>query len=74
MPAGAIGSCWQSGTWSDTAWEAGSWADGATVVLLPSNIIVASQSVTDIQRRISYTETERSISVTHVRRTVTFDG
>jgi len=74
MPAGVIGSCWRSGTWSDTAWEAGSWADGATVVLLPSNIIVASQSVTDITRRIGYTETDRSISVTHPRRTVTFDG
>lgn len=26
MPAGAIGSCWASGSWLDTAWEADSWA------------------------------------------------
>ena len=74
MPAGIIGSCWRSGTWSDTAWEAGSWADGATVVLLPDNIIVATQAVTEVQRRIGYTDVERSIAVTHARRPVTFDG
>lgn len=65
MPAGIIGSCWRSGTWSDTAWEAGSWADGATVVLLPANIIKATQTVVHPQRRIQ---------VTHSKRTVTFDG
>ena len=58
-------------------WWLASWfggGDGAPVVLLPDNIIVASQSVTDVQRRIGYTDVDRSISVTHPRRTVTFDG
>ena len=31
MPAGPIGSCWATGSWSDTAWEANTWAD--TLVL-----------------------------------------
>jgi len=47
---------------------------GGTVVLLPDNTIEATQSVTEIERRIGYTETERSITATHARRTVTFDG
>lgn len=33
MPAGAIGSCWQTGSWSDTAWEAFTWAAAAVATL-----------------------------------------
>ena len=56
-------------------WWVASWfGGGAQVTSLPTNIIEATQSVTEIKRRIGYTETERSISVTHPRRTVTFDG
>jgi hypothetical protein len=33
MPAGPIGSCWASGSWSDTAWEADTWS-GAVVSAL----------------------------------------
>lgn len=29
MAAGAVGSVWATGTWSDTVWEADTWADGA---------------------------------------------
>lgn len=25
MPAGAVGSCWAAGSWSDLAWEANAW-------------------------------------------------
>jgi len=32
MPAGTIGSVWESGSWPDTAWEAGSWADASASV------------------------------------------
>lgn len=60
--------------WWIASWFGGPQGDAPPVVLLPTNIIVASQSVTDIKRRISYTDVERSISVTHARRTVTFDG
>lgn len=74
MPAGVIGSCWRAGTWSDTTWEADSWAAGASVVLLPTNIIVATQTVSDVKRRISVTEVDRTIAVAHAQRTVTFDG
>lgn len=49
------------------------WSD-VPVVLLPTNIIAATQTVTDVARRVSYTETERSITVTHAQRSVTFDG
>jgi hypothetical protein len=27
VPAGAVGSVWASGTWSDLAWEANTWAN-----------------------------------------------
>lgn len=27
MPTGPVGSCWQSGSWSDTCWQADSWED-----------------------------------------------
>lgn len=74
MPAGAIGASWVSGSWSDSCWELGTWADGSAAVLLPTNVIIASQSVTEVDRRIGYTDVERSIGVTHARRTVTFDG
>lgn len=48
--------------------------DTGAVVLLPDNIIRATQLYTDVVRRIGYTEPERAITVTHARRTVTFDG
>lgn len=48
--------------------------DTSEIVLLPSNIIVATQSVTEVARRIGYTDTTRSIAVTQTKRTVTFDG
>lgn len=41
---------------------------------LPDNIIVATQSVHDVKRRVAVTEITRSVSVAHARRTVTFDG
>lgn len=41
---------------------------------LPDNIIVATQSATEVRRRIGVTEVERSIGVSHPKRTVTFDG
>jgi hypothetical protein len=33
MPAGPIGTCWASGSWSDTSWEANTWS-GAVVSAL----------------------------------------
>jgi len=26
MPAGPVGTCWESGSWEATAWEADAWA------------------------------------------------
>lgn len=66
MPAGPIGSCWATGSWADTAWEAGSWADAVVVEhRLPDNIIVATQSVQNVKRRVW---------VSQAVRRVTFDG
>lgn len=48
MPAGPIGSCWASSTWSDTAWEANTWADaqvgggGGRVLLLKVGVWLLS--------------------------------
>lgn len=64
MPAGPIGSCWETGSWADTAWEANSWSDGL-VSRLPDNIIVATVSVDDV---------DRTVTVDAPVRTVTFDG
>lgn len=35
MPAGAVGPCWVSGSWPDTAWEAGSWGSALTPAVVP---------------------------------------
>jgi hypothetical protein len=32
VPAGAIGSTWATGSWSDLAWEAFTWADASAVL------------------------------------------
>jgi hypothetical protein len=42
MPAGAIGSVWETGTWEDTAWEADTWADAVLPVAggLPQLLII----------------------------------
>lgn len=74
MPAGPVGTVWASGVWADTVWELGVWGDAVAAHLLPDNIIVATQSVTDVRRRIAVTQVIRSMSATHARRTVTFDG
>ena len=34
MPAGAVGSCWASGSWSNTCWEANAWADAAALAFV----------------------------------------
>lgn len=35
MPAGAIGACWETDSWLDTAWEEGSWGEEGTLVAAP---------------------------------------
>jgi hypothetical protein len=37
MAAGAVGSVWAAGSWSETCWEANSWAD-ATITLLTEGV------------------------------------
>lgn len=34
MPAGPIGSCWASGSWTDTCWEVDTWADVAALAFI----------------------------------------
>jgi hypothetical protein len=34
MPAGPIGSCWASGSWSNTAWEANTWSSATVVAFI----------------------------------------
>lgn len=41
---------------------------------LPTNVIIATQSVTNVARRISITDTARTVTATEVARRVTFDG
>jgi hypothetical protein len=41
MPAGPIGSVWESGTWPDTAWELGSWGEAEDAVLPPERLRMA---------------------------------
>lgn len=39
MAAGAVGSVWAAGSWSETCWEANSWADAvATITLLTEGV------------------------------------
>lgn len=42
MAAGPIGSCWASGSWSNTAWEANTWAD-AVVPVVAENVFGVSR-------------------------------
>jgi hypothetical protein len=34
VPAGAVGSCWASGSWSATCWEALTWAEAQALVFV----------------------------------------
>jgi hypothetical protein len=34
VPAGPIGSCWATGSWSDTAWEALTWQDAVALAFI----------------------------------------
>lgn len=44
MAAAAIGTCWASGSWSDTAWEANTWAGATTTTtVLPGGGSVGSR-------------------------------
>ena len=39
MAAGAVGSVWAAGSWSETCWAANSWADAvATITLLTEGV------------------------------------
>jgi hypothetical protein len=38
MPAGPIGSVWESGSWPDTAWELGSWGEAQDAEIPPERV------------------------------------
>jgi hypothetical protein len=34
MPAGASGTCWEAGSWTDTCWEVNTWADAVALAFV----------------------------------------
>lgn len=58
MPAGPIGACWASGSWSDTAWEENTWSGAVTPVVqvYPFDVMVCTGLVGNVDVLTEFAE------------------
>lgn len=52
MPAGPIGSCWASGSWTDVSWEADTWANDA-----PTGVTITTTGLPPGVEGVAYSRT-----------------
>ena len=58
MPAGAVGTVWESGSWTNVCWEANAWADAR--IITPA----AREEVRAPRRLFAVVAPRRAVAIT----------